>query len=72
MAVDVTAGERFEAGTPKALFRMRLAMDFDFNHYAVSADGQRFLVTTPAGEAASPTITVVLNWPAALKKGPLQ
>jgi hypothetical protein len=72
MAVEVTAGERFEAGTPRALFQMRLALDWDLNHYSVTADGQRFLVTTPAGEAVSPTITVVLNWPAALEKRPLQ
>ncbi len=72
MAVEVTAGERFEAGTPRALFQMRLAMDWDFNHYAVTADGQRFLVAPPVGEAASPTITVVLNWPAMLRKGRLQ
>src|SRR6185503_8698837 len=62
MAVKVTAGERFEAGTPRALFQMRLALDWDFNHYSVTADGQRFLATTPVGEAASPPITVVLNW----------
>ena len=74
MVVEVNAGDRFRAGVPKALFQMRLPMDFDWSsgNYAVTADGQRFLVTTPAGEAASPTITVVLNWPAALKKGPLQ
>ncbi len=64
----LTAGERFEAATPKALFQMRLAMDFDYRHFAVTADGRRFLITTPAGQAASPNITVVLNWPAAQKK----
>ena len=57
MAVEVTTGEKFEAGTPRALFQMRLALDWDFNHYSVTADGQRFLVTTPPGEAASPTIS---------------
>jgi eukaryotic-like serine/threonine-protein kinase len=72
MAVEVTAGKKFEAGTPRALFQMRLAMDFDFSPYTVTADGQRFLISTPVGEAASPTITVVLNWPAALKKAPPQ
>ena len=39
--------------------------------YAVSADGQRFLIPRPpstgADEAPSP-ITVVLNWTAALRK----
>jgi hypothetical protein len=35
--------------------------------YAVSADGQRFLLNT-SPEAGSPPMTVVLNWPALLKK----
>ena len=34
--------------------------------YAVTADGQRFLVNT-ASDAVQP-ITLVLNWPAALTK----
>jgi hypothetical protein len=34
----------------------------------VSADGQRFLVNTVAEEAAHVPITVVVNWPAGLKK----
>jgi len=38
------------------------------HHYDVAADGQRFLLATIAEEAFSPTITVVLNWTAALKK----
>ncbi len=31
-----------------------------------------FLFAVPATEAPSPTIRVVLNWPAVLKKGPMQ
>jgi eukaryotic-like serine/threonine-protein kinase len=74
MVVEVNGGDRFKAAVPKALFQMRLPMDVDWSsgNYAVTADGQRFLVTTPAGEAASPAITVVLNWPSLLKKGRLQ
>jgi hypothetical protein len=35
----------------------------------VSADGQRFLVNTLVGELGSQSpITVVVNWPALLKK----
>jgi len=37
--------------------------------YAVTADGQRFLVNTQGGgEIASTPLTVVLNWQAAVKK----
>ena len=31
MVVEVNAGERFRAGVPKALFQMRLPMDFDWS-----------------------------------------
>jgi len=34
----------------------------------VTADGQRFLVLVPVGDASSSPITVVLNWTAGLKK----
>ncbi len=38
------------------------------NHYQVSADGQRFLVTTvEREEATSRIVVVVLNWPALLR-----
>jgi eukaryotic-like serine/threonine-protein kinase len=36
--------------------------------YDVSADGQRFLVNTLAQDAAATPITLVVNWPALLKK----
>jgi hypothetical protein len=35
--------------------------------YSVSADGQRFLLNTPA-EAASSPMTIVLNWTGLLKR----
>ena len=36
--------------------------------YDVSPDGQRFLKNTLAEEAESAPITLVVNWPALLKK----
>ena len=72
MAVDVTGNGAFRAGPPKTLFSTPLATDWLFTSYSVTADGERFLMLKPAGEAASSTITVVLNWPATLKKGRLQ
>ena len=36
--------------------------------YAVSNDGQRFLIPSVAGGGTGPPITVVLNWQAGLKK----
>ena len=36
--------------------------------YAVAAGGERFLVNTSGGETADTPVTVVVNWPAAVKK----
>jgi Tol biopolymer transport system component len=56
MAVPITtADSSVTAGTPMALFPMRAGSD-----YTASADGQRFLVSRLAEEAAP--ITILLNW----------
>jgi hypothetical protein len=34
--------------------------------YDVTPDGQRFLAAVPVGDAAPPTMTVILNWQAEL------
>ena len=71
MAVPIKAGATIEAGTPSALFETTLfgGLAVGSSHqYDVTADGQRFLLNVPAEEAASPAITLVLNWTAGLKK----
>jgi serine/threonine protein kinase len=65
MTVDVKAGEKFEAGAPKALFEVRLVGQ---QTYAVSPDARRFLFPTLSEEVAGAPLTVVLNWTAGLKK----
>jgi hypothetical protein len=67
MAVTVKAGATFEADAPRVLFQTGLNVSALRQSYAVSADGQRFLLNTSL-EASSPPMTVVLNWPALLKK----
>jgi Tol biopolymer transport system component len=71
MAVDVTSsGSAFEAGTPRALFDSGFINQGEgggrvYHPYAVSADGQRFLIPRPVASVtqdASPPIAVVLNW----------
>ena len=61
MAVEVKAnGSTFEAGVPKALFEPALPMLSGYwKPYAITADGQRFLITTLLEEATSSPITVV-------------
>jgi hypothetical protein len=64
MAVEVkanTSGLEFSA--PKPLFDAHST-----DRYAVTADGQRFLISTQVGETTSAPITVILNWTAEAKK----
>jgi hypothetical protein len=67
MAVAVRSEPAFSLGTPSRVLRTRVsppAWAITRNQYAVSADGQRFLVR---GVPSLP-ITVVTNWTTALKK----
>jgi Tol biopolymer transport system component len=66
MAVKVNAGATFQVGIPESLFDTRITNPFA--RYAVSRDGQRFLIPSPLGETTSSPATVVLNWTAELKK----
>jgi Tol biopolymer transport system component len=71
MAVSVTTdGETFSAGVPRPLFEVDLPEPTAPypNDYAVSADGQRFLVNTVVDQPNRPSLTVVLNWAAGLKR----
>jgi eukaryotic-like serine/threonine-protein kinase len=67
MAVTVKTGDTFERETPRPLFQTALSLVDLRQTYAVSADGRRFLLNTPVETASSP-MTIVLNWPALLKK----
>ena len=78
MAVEVKTGSNFETGAAKPLFDAHVrgwlgaggagpglsARD----NYAVSSDGQRFLLNSLAEGSAPSPLTVVLNWTADLKK----
>ncbi len=71
MAVEVKRGPTFEVGEAIPLFQTRrreLVSFGDLFSYDVSADGQRFLISTDVGEATPSPVTVVLNWTAELKK----
>jgi Tol biopolymer transport system component len=67
MAVTVRTGAAFDADAPRALFQTALDVSALRQDYSVSGDGQRFLLNTPLDTGAQP-MTVVLNWPALLKK----
>jgi eukaryotic-like serine/threonine-protein kinase len=66
MAVEVETSGVFQAGGPKALFKIPAGVLF----WDVTPDGKRFLMAAPTdtGAASQSPITVVLNWQAELKK----
>ena len=62
IAVAINGGANFSPAAPAVLFTVPdLRSSPGFLHYAVSADGQRFLIVQPETEVLSP-IVVVLNW----------
>jgi hypothetical protein len=64
----VTDKGSFEAGVPKKLFNQRINGAGLIQHrYAVSADGQRFLVNIPLSDQSTSSTLVTLNWDAAIK-----
>ncbi|MDP2321683.1 MAG: protein kinase [Acidobacteriota bacterium] len=71
MAVSIDAAKGFRAGTPIRLFQTAVAGPLGTGHrfpYAVSADGQRFLMYVNEHDAPPPSISVIVNWPALIKK----
>lgn len=74
MAVPVKSGPGLEVGLPRSLFNLpgsterEMSLRSSRHSYAVSGDGQRFLVPVPvAAGPAAPPITVWLNWNTGLK-----
>ncbi|MBN1491019.1 MAG: PD40 domain-containing protein [Phycisphaerae bacterium] len=61
------AGQSLEAGAPVALFLTR-NMGEKRTQYAVTRDGQRFLINIPVEESTASPIIIVTNWTAGLKK----
>ena len=62
--VDVETTPSFQASTPRLLFTPRQ----DIAGLAATRDHKRFLAAVPVEGAAPASITVMLNWQAALKR----
>jgi serine/threonine protein kinase len=62
MAVPVTAGPAFHAGTPEPLFKVPAGFARTGALGSVSPDGQRFFLALPKGGDARQEFTVVTNW----------
>jgi hypothetical protein len=65
-AVEIKTGPKFDPGPPKALFETRIGGSID-SWFDVGKDG-RFLIPIRSAQASSEPMTVVVNWPAILKK----
>jgi Tol biopolymer transport system component len=73
MATPFNGGE---VGTPRVLFRIDnlidpkdFAADLGASYpYNVTSDGQRFLAAVAARDPNAPPISIILNWPALLKR----
>jgi len=63
-SVDVETTPSFKAGTPRLLFTPQP----DILGLTATSDLKRFLAAIPAEGAAPPSITIMLNWQAALKR----
>jgi hypothetical protein len=67
MTVAVGGGHSFDAGRPRPLFSPNAWRLTANQVYAVTKDGERFLVaTTPRKSSGAAPLTVVLNWTAAI------
>jgi Tol biopolymer transport system component/DNA-binding winged helix-turn-helix (wHTH) protein len=67
MAVDVRVRGGLDLGTPRVLFQTN-ANTVGRNSYALTSDGQRFLIETRNDPVGSAPVTVVLNWTALLNR----
>ncbi|MBZ5626222.1 MAG: hypothetical protein LAQ69_47190 [Acidobacteriia bacterium] len=69
MAVSLKlGGDSVVPSTPRELFPLPI-VDTGRPPYDAASDGQRFLVRATPGQAGQ-SLTVIVNWPALLKKGP--
>ena len=68
MVAPVKCGASFEMGTPVDLLEFRTSGNLTAPYYAVTQDGQRFLLSTIVDTQPNAPLTVVVNWTAELKK----
>jgi len=79
MAVDIRAGAAIESGIPRKVFdavvarghgdptRARAVLEDGIN-YAVTANGQKFIIPTETRASVAWPITAILNWTSVIKK----
>jgi hypothetical protein len=68
LQVDVSTGVKFTFDKPRTLFRVMAVGYVNQTAFAVSPDGKRFLVRTPAESSTEARLNVIVNWPSLVKK----
>ena len=69
MAVSLKVGaDSVEPAPPRELFVLPI-LEIGVSPYDTAPDGQRFLVRATPPQASQP-LTLIVNWPALLRKGP--
>ena len=71
MSVDIEPAAAFRAAAPRILFQARIfggGASTNNHYWDVAPDGQRFLINTVSAESDSASLTVVLNWQAAVNR----
>ena len=68
MSAQVRRGESFDTGAPVSLFEFRAGTSPNFAPYAVTSDGQRFLINSVVDTEPNAPLTVWVNWAAGLKR----
>ncbi len=68
MVAPVRSGESFETGAAVSLFEFRAGTLQNFRPYAVTGDGQRFLLNAVVDTEPNAPLTVVVNWAVGVKK----
>jgi Tol biopolymer transport system component len=68
MAVDVNTANGFEPGAPRELFDARVEISQRGDHYAVSRNGQRFLIRRQMDRGVQDPWNVIVNWQKLLER----
>jgi eukaryotic-like serine/threonine-protein kinase len=68
MAAPVRTDESFEMGAAASLFEFRAGTLLGSAPYAMTRDGQRFLINAVVETEPNAPLTVVVNWAAGVKK----
>jgi Tol biopolymer transport system component len=68
MAVDVRTSPTFNSAKPRVLFKGAYETPGGVMNYAVTPDGQKFIMLKKQAEVSSPEIDVVMNWAGELLK----